>query len=124
MTHKVLITGGAGFLGSHLADELLANGYQVRALDNLDPQVHGGNARRPDYLDPEVELVVGDVRDKDAMRRALAGVDAVYHFAAAVGVGQIMYEVVHYTDINNVGTAMLLEALIEQPVERLVIASS
>ena len=124
MAQKVLITGGAGFLGSHLADELLAGGYQVRALDNLDPQVHGANAKRPDYLDPEVELLVGDVRDKAAVQRALGGVDAVYHFAAAVGVGQSMYEVVHYTDINNVGTAVLLEALIEQPVERLVIASS
>jgi dTDP-L-rhamnose 4-epimerase len=124
MAQKVLITGGAGFLGSHLADELLANGYQIRVLDNLDPQVHGANAKRPDYLDSEIELQVGDVRDKDALRRALDGVDAVYHFAAAVGVGQSMYEVVHYTDINNVGTATLLEALIEQPVERLIVASS
>jgi dTDP-L-rhamnose 4-epimerase len=124
MTQKVLITGGAGFLGSHLADELLSGGYAVRVLDNLDPQVHGPHAKRPDYLDPEVELIVGDVRDKDAVRRAVRDVDAVYHFAAAVGVGQSMYEVVHYTDINNVGTAALLEALIEKPVERLVVASS
>jgi dTDP-L-rhamnose 4-epimerase len=124
MTQKVLITGGAGFLGSHLADELLARGYAVKVLDNLDPQVHGPHAKRPDYLAPEVELVTGDVRDKDAVRRALRGVDAVYHFAAAVGVGQSMYEVVHYTDINNGGTAVLLEALIAQPVERLVVASS
>src|SRR3712207_7060789 len=124
MAQKVLITGGAGFLGSHLADELLAEGYQVRALDNLDPQVHGANAKRPDYLDPEVELQIGDVRDKDAVRRALEGVDAVYHFAAAVGVGQSMYEIAHYTGINNLGTAVLLEALIAEPVERLIVASS
>jgi dTDP-L-rhamnose 4-epimerase len=124
MTQQVLITGGAGFLGSHLADELLARGYRVRALDHLAPQVHGENRKRPDYLDPEIELIVGDVRDRDTLRRALRGVDAVYHFAAAVGVGQSMYEVAHYTDTNNIGTAVLLEGLIKQPVERLVVASS
>src|SRR5215218_9752652 len=124
MAQKVLITGGAGFLGSHVADELLANGYRVRALDNLDSQVHGAHAQRPDYLDPDVELVIGDVRDKAAVQRALDGVDAVYHFAAAVGVGQSMYEIAQYTDVNNMGTAVLLEALVERPVERLVVASS
>jgi dTDP-L-rhamnose 4-epimerase len=124
MTQQVLITGGAGFLGSHLADELLTHGYRVRVLDSLAPQVHGESAGRPDYLDPEIELIVGDVRDPQVLRSALRGVDAVYHFAAAVGVGQSMYEVVHYTGVNNIGTAVLLEALIEQPVERLVVASS
>ncbi|MDB5866440.1 MAG: NAD-dependent epimerase/dehydratase [Betaproteobacteria bacterium] len=124
MAQKVLITGGAGFLGSHLADELLARGYRVLVLDNLDPQVHGPQPKRPDYLDADVELIAGDVRDRGMVRHALRGVDAVYHFAAAVGVGQSMYEVVHYTDVNNRGTAVLLEALIEQPVERLVVASS
>lgn len=121
---QVLITGGAGFIGSHLADELLAHGYSVRVLDCLDPQVHGESRRRPDYLDAQVELQVGDVTDKDALAKALKGVDAVYHFAAAVGVGQSMYEVAHYTRVNNLGTAVLLEALIAQPVQRLVIASS
>src|SRR3712207_3538756 len=96
----VLITGGAGFIGSHLADALLARGYRVRALDNLSPQVHGPDAGRPDYLDPEVELIVGDIRDGDAVRTALAGVNAVYHLAAAVGVGQSMYEIAHYTSVN------------------------
>jgi dTDP-L-rhamnose 4-epimerase len=124
MSKHCLITGGAGFIGSHLADELLRNGYAVRALDNLSPQVHDGRAKRPDYLDPEVELVVGDVRDPKALREALRGIDAVYHFAAAVGVGQSMYEVANYTSINNLGTALLMEALIERPVERLVVASS
>jgi dTDP-L-rhamnose 4-epimerase len=121
---KVLITGGAGFIGSHLADELLAKGYSVRALDCLDPQVHGEGRTRPGYLDPAVELVVGDVCDKDALTRALDGIDAVFHFAAAVGVGQSMYEVAHYTRVNNLGTAVLMEALIARPVERLVVASS
>lgn len=124
MAMQVLITGGAGFIGSHLADELLRNGYRVRALDNLSPQVHGESAGRPEYLDPDVELVKGDVRDSAVVRTALRGVDAVYHFAAAVGVGQSMYEIEHYTSVNNVGTAVLLQALIEKPVQRLVVASS
>ncbi len=124
MRKRVLITGGAGFIGSHLADELLGHGYEVRALDNLSPQVHGDGQERPAYLDPAVELIVGDVRDADALNRALDGVDAVYHFAAAVGVGQSMYEIEHYTSVNNIGTAVLMEALIERPVERLVVASS
>jgi len=123
MGKQILITGGAGFIGSHLADRLLARGDRVRALDNLSEQVHG-RVGRPDYLDPEVELVVGDVRDPQAVRRALAGVDAVYHFAAAVGVGQSMYAIADYTAVNNLGTAVLLEALAERPVERLVVASS
>ena len=120
----VLITGGAGFIGSHLADELLRNGYQVRVLDCLADQVHGPERRRPPYLDPQVELVVGDVCDREAIDRALDGVDAVFHFAAAVGVGQSMYELAHYTRVNNFGTAVLLEALIARPVQRLVVASS
>ncbi|WP_426749642.1 NAD-dependent epimerase/dehydratase family protein [Myxococcus sp. Y35] len=125
MTQKqILITGGAGFIGSHLADALLARGHRVRALDALVPQVHGEARRRPAYLSPDVELMVGDVRDRDTVRRALEGVDAVYHFAAAVGVGQSMYEVAHYTSVNNLGAAVLLEALIGHPVERLVVASS
>ncbi len=124
MKKHVLITGGAGFIGSHLADELLAKGYRVRALDNLAPQVHGPDAARPGYLDREVELIRGDIRDPEAVRKALQGVDAVYHFAAIVGVGQSMYEIERYTSINNLGTAVLLEALIERPVERLIVASS
>ena len=124
MSEHILITGGAGFIGSHLADELLAAGHRVRVLDNLAPQVHGEGARRPDYLDPEVELVVGDVCDPAAVRSALQGIDTVYHFASAVGVGQSMYEVVHYTRVNNMGTAVLLEALIKAPLRRLVVASS
>ena len=126
MSQHVLITGGAGFIGSHLADELLRKGYRVRALDNLCPQVHGPDAVRPDYLDPEVELIEGDVRDADAVRRALDGIDAVYHLAAAVGVGQSMYEIANYTSLNNLGTAVLLEALLErrEQIARLVVASS
>jgi dTDP-L-rhamnose 4-epimerase len=120
----VLITGGAGFIGSHLADELLAHGYRVRALDDLTPQVHGGDGGRPDYLGSEVELLVGDVRDPEAVARALDGVDAVVHLAARVGVGQSMYELAEYTAVNSLGTAVLLEGFVRRPVERLLLASS
>jgi dTDP-L-rhamnose 4-epimerase len=124
MNKQILITGGAGFIGSHLADELLAAGEKVRVLDNLCPQVHGEAAGRPEYLHEDVELIVGDVRDADTVQSALEGVDVVYHFAAAVGVGQSMYQVAHYTSVNNLGTAVLLNALVDRPVERLVVASS
>lgn len=121
---RILITGGAGFIGSHLADELLQGGHRVRALDNLDPQVHGPEAGRPRYLHSDVELLRGDVRDAATVRRALEGVDAVFHFASAVGVGQSMYEIEHYTSVNNLGTAVLLQALVKRPVQRLIVASS
>ena len=124
MSKHILITGGAGFIGSHLADLMLNLGYRVRALDNLSLQVHGTDRKRPEYLDPEVELLVGDVRDPQVMRHALKGIDTVYHFAAVVGVGQSMYEITNYTSTNNLGTAVLLEALIDQPVEQLIVASS
>ena len=124
MKQRVLITGGAGFIGSHLADELLAHGYAVRALDNLCEQVHGPGCLRPDYLHEDVELVVGDVRDPAAVKQSLDGVDAVFHFAAMVGVGQSMYEIRDYTDVNDMGTAVLLEALIKHPVKKLIVASS
>jgi dTDP-L-rhamnose 4-epimerase len=122
--HKILITGGAGFIGSHLTDELLVNGYQVRILDNLSPQVHGPGQRRPAYLSREAELIVGDVRDARVLRRSLKGVDAVFHLAAMVGVGQSMYQISEYTSVNNDGTANLLQLLVEKPVRKLVVASS
>src|SRR5947207_739649 len=128
MTKIILITGGAGFIASHCAALLLRNGCTVRALDNLDAQIHGPERRPPSYLDRRVELIVGDVRSPRVVRRALAGVDCVIHFAARVGVGQSMYEVADYTDVNGRGTAVVLEAMIErakkQPFERLVVASS
>jgi dTDP-L-rhamnose 4-epimerase len=124
MSQRVLITGGAGFIGSHLADALLHRGHAVRALDNLAPQVHGPERARPAYLHRDVELMVGDVRDRAAVERAIDRVDAVYHFASAVGVGQSMYEIEHYTSVNNLGTAVLMEALVKKPVRRLVVASS
>lgn len=124
MMKNILITGGAGFIGSHLADELLSQGYHVRVLDTLSSQVHGPQGERPEYLNPEIELIVGDVRDENVLRKSLKGINAVYHLAAMVGVGQSMYEVAKYTSVNNEGTATLLQALIEKPVERLIVASS
>ena len=121
---RVLITGGAGFIGSHVADALLARGYRVRALDNLSEQVHAGSREFPSYLDSEVEICKGDVRDRRDVERALIGVDAVFHFASAVGVGQSMYEIEKYVDVNNRGTAVLLEGLLRKPVARLIVASS
>ncbi len=123
-----LITGGAGFIGSHLADALLARGRRVRVLDSLEPQVHGagpgGSLRRPDYLDGRVDLIVGDVTDARKCREALRGVDTVYHFAARVGVGQSMYRIADYASTNQHGTGVLLEAMQDASVERLVVASS
>jgi dTDP-L-rhamnose 4-epimerase len=122
---RVLITGGAGFIGSHLADRLLADGHEVRALDNLDRQVHT-DGERPEYLASDVELQVGDVRDRDAVGRALDDVDAVVHFAAAVGVGQSMYEIERYTSINAIGAAVVLEEVLERrdAIRKLLVASS
>ncbi|MBD0331718.1 MAG: SDR family NAD(P)-dependent oxidoreductase [Chitinophagaceae bacterium] len=124
MNKNILITGGAGFIGSHLADELLESGYNVKVLDNLSEQVHGKDCYRPLYLNADVELIIGDIRDSQKVKQALKGVDAVYHYAAMVGVGQSMYEIKEYTDVNNIGTAVLLEALMSNPVEKLVVASS
>jgi dTDP-L-rhamnose 4-epimerase len=124
MADKILITGGAGFIGSHLVDELLNQGYEVRVLDCLHEQVHGDGGAPPAYLNPAAEFLKGDIRDGECVRAALRDVDAVFHFAAAVGIGQSMYQVDRYTDINTRGTSVLLQSLIERPVAKLVVASS
>ncbi|HBY96608.1 MAG: NAD-dependent epimerase/dehydratase family protein [Ardenticatenaceae bacterium] len=123
MSADVLVTGGAGFVGSHLVDALIARGHKVRVFDNLTPQVH---AKPPEYLNPNAELVVADVRDRAALAKALAGVEVVFHQAAAVGVGQSMYEIEHYVAANTLGGAILLDLLVNEPhaVCRLVVASS
>lgn len=124
MSKRILTTGGAGFIGSHLTDELLQAGYQVRVLGDLLTQVHGPTDGPPLYLSRDVEFRKGDVRDRHSVRDALQCVDAVFHLSAAVGVGQSMYEVEHYTSVNALGTAVLLEAIIDYPVQKLVAASS
>lgn len=129
MSEHVLITGGAGFIGSHLADALLAAGHEVRIFDNLEPQVHGKLAEsktRPDYLDPAAEFVLGDIRDLERISRALEGIDVVFHLAALVGVGQSMYEIARYTQGNTYGAAVLLQAVVnaKQRPRKLVVASS
>jgi dTDP-L-rhamnose 4-epimerase len=121
---RVLITGGAGFIGSHAAAALLDAGHEVRVLDNLSPQVHGAYHQRPAYLTADAELMIGDVTDAIAVDRALRGVDKVLHLAASVGVGQSMYDIEPYVRTNELGTAVLLQALSKRPVRRLVLASS
>lgn len=123
---RVLITGGAGFIGSHLADLLLERGYEVRALDSLESQVHGPDASRPQYLGDRVELFRGDVRDPSAVASALDGCDFLVHFAAAVGVGQSMYEIARYTSINALGAAVVLEEAARRAggLARMLVASS
>ena len=123
---RVLVTGGAGFVGSHTVDLLLERGYDVRVLDSLDPQVHG-EVERPEFLDlSRVEFVRGDMADRDTVRRVVADVDAIIHLAARVGVGQSMYQVEKYVTANTKGTANLLDVLVteEHDVRKLVVASS
>jgi len=121
---RVLVTGGAGFIGSHVVDRLLADGHDVRVLDSLDPQVHPGGW--PAYLSSEAERIEADVRNRDAVRGALDGADRLVHLAAAVGVGQSMYEIERYTSVNAVGAAVVLEEAIDlrDRLEKLVVASS
>lgn len=117
----VLITGGAGFIGSHVARALVEAGHGVRVFDALIDQVHAQPAAT---LPREAELVVGDIRDPSAVGAALDGVDAVIHLAAEVGVGQSMYAIDRYVAVNDLGTAVLFQKLIERPVRRVIVASS
>ncbi len=123
---NILVTGGAGFIGSHIVDALIEQGHQVRVFDELVPQVHGENAVRPAYLHPEAEFIKGDVCDRDALRRALQDIEIVFHEAAEVGVGQSMYEIERYVRANTYGTSILLDLLVNEKhsVRKLIVASS
>ena len=123
MGETILVTGGAGFIGRAVTKELLRRGHEVRVLDSLIEQVHG-DRERPEDLAKEAELIVGDVRNKDVVTHALKGIDSVVHLAAEVGVGKSMYAVERYTSVNETGSAVLFEALIDHPVRRVVTASS
>jgi dTDP-L-rhamnose 4-epimerase len=121
---NVLVTGGAGFIGSHLVDALIEKGYQVRILDSLVEQVHGDKV--PEHLNKNAEFIKADVCDAKAIAKALEGIDIIYHEAAEVGVGQSMYEIVRYVKANDLGTAVLLEEMIKRPTQfqKLIVASS
>lgn len=122
---KVLVTGGAGFVGSHLVEALVEAGHTVRVVDALVPQVHGA-ARKPKYLPKGVEFIRADVRRPQTWQRALKGMRVVSHQAAEVGVGQSMYEIVKYMDANTMGTSVMWQELItgKYNVEKVLVASS
>jgi len=122
MTH-VLVTGGAGFIGSHLVDELVDAGYEVTVVDNLTDQVHDDE---PDYCNDGAEYVWGDVRDRELMAELLTEADVLSHQASAVGVGQSMYEIEHYVEVNTLATARILDVIVDEDIdlEKMVVASS
>ncbi len=126
MKPRVLVTGGAGFVGSHLVDALIERGYRVRVFDNLEPQVHGRGRRVPEYLNKNIEFVKADIREKKRLREALKNIDIVFHLAAAVGVGQSMYEIERYMSINTGGAAILLDILANErnDIKKMIVASS
>lgn len=130
MKNRILITGGAGFIGSHIALRLIEKGYNVTVLDNLLEQIHGAY---PDHTSPlyckvkeKVRFIKGDVRDKILLEQALEDADYVIHLAAETGTGQSMYEIKRYIDVNIGGTALLLDILTntKHHVKRVVVAES
>jgi dTDP-L-rhamnose 4-epimerase len=122
--YNILVTGGAGFIGSHLVDALVEKGHRVRILDSLVEQVHGNTV--PQHLNKTAEFIRADVCDAEAVSKALDGIDVIYHEAAEVGVGQSMYEIVRYVRANDLGTAVLLEEVVKRPkqIKKLMVASS
>ena len=126
MPETILVTGGAGFIGSFLVDALVLGGHRVRIYDALVPQVHGPDQALPDYVNSSAEFVQGDMRDRLALSRVLDGVGVVFHLAAAVGVGQSMYQIQYYTEVNTLGGAVLLDLLANtrHQVRKILVASS
>src|SRR3989304_6941368 len=123
---KVLVTGGAGFIGSHTTDLLMERGYQVTILDNLEPQVHGQERKPPDYINKNAVHIYGNVLDRELLAQTIREVDAIIHLAAMVGVGQSMYQIERYVDVNTRGTSNILDVLIntKNNIKKLVVASS
>ncbi len=126
MSECVLVTGGAGFIGSFLVDELIARGHSVRIFDSLEVQVHGVGRRRPGYLNPGAHFIEGDVRDREALKKAVQGVDVIFHLAAKVGVSQSMYEIIEYAEVNTLGGANLLDIIAKEKhrIRKVIVASS
>ncbi len=129
MKKNILITGGAGFIGSRLANFLIAAGHNVRVLDNLSPQIHGAEPESSPLLrslDEKVEFIRGSVTHRQDLMRALSGMDTVVHLAAETGTGQSMYAIEHYSNVNIGGTALLLDLIANEkfPIKKIVVASS
>lgn len=122
---NILVTGGAGFIGSFLVDKLISQGHQVKIYDNLEPQVHQG--KKPIYLHPDAEFINADIYDKEKLDKALKSIDVVFHEAAMVGVGQSMYEIIKYTRVNELGTATLLDLIVNkhrEHIKKIIVAAS
>src|SRR5215212_9208460 len=119
--HRALVTGGAGLIGSHITDLLINEGWQVRVLDNIEPNTH--RLGKPHWINPKAEFVEGDVRDRETITAALKNIDVVFHQAAY---GGYMPEIAKYVHVNSFGTALMLEVIREQelPVKKIVVASS
>ncbi|AEK60645.1 NAD-dependent epimerase/dehydratase [Collimonas fungivorans Ter331] len=122
---NILITGGAGFIGQNLVYSLRKQGFGIRILDNFSPQIHVTQSLPADLVD-QVELIRADVRDRDALEQALAGVDGVVHLATETGTAQSMYQIAHYNNVNSQATAQLLDVLANAPhsIKKIVLASS
>lgn len=120
---KILVTGGAGFIGSHLVDKLVEIGNDVVVVDSLEEQVH---TKKPDYLNQKAQYLFEDIRDESVLAKAIEGVDVIFHEAATVGVGQSMYQIEKYVEVNTMATAKLLDILVnkEHEVKKLIVASS
>jgi len=123
---KILVTGGAGFIGSHTADLLIKRGYQTIIIDNLEPQVHGKSRKKPDYINENATFIQHDIQDHNFLSKIISEVDAIIHLAALVGVGQSMYQIKRYINTNTQATATLLDLLAneEHDIKKFVVASS
>lgn len=129
LKQRILVTGGAGFIGSNLSNKLVSRGHSVRVLDSLSPQIHGDSPELSSLyksLDSNIEFIHGSVTSHHDLMMALRGIDTVVHLAAETGTGQSMYAIRHYTDVNIAGTALLLDLIANEryPVKKVVVASS